>query len=269
MKNPKVSIIIPAYNMASTLETAIESTLSQSFINFELIVVDDESTDNTRDIVSKFLKEGVKEDSRVSYIFQKNKGRGGALNTGIKNSKGLYITFLDADDTLSENSLKTRVNALDENLRVGMVYADAYYTDRRQRIYKKRKSRSFKNSKDLLNNLLSCPTSPIIGPSIMVRREVLENVGLYKTVYRRNQDQEMHIRILSFYNVLYLPESVLYYRTYLRESKIFKYKLNSIKSWYLIIDNYVKNGGCRLLLKLERTISELLKLFYEFIFFKK
>lgn len=269
MKKCKLSVIIPSYNMASTLRETIDSILSQSFNDFELIIVDDGSTDNTKTVIAEYLKGGVKEDSRVSYIFQKNQGRSGALNTGIRKSKGEYITFSDADDILTDDSLKKRIKALDKNPHIGMVYADVYYTDRCGNVYKYRKSRRFQNKRLLLNDLFSNPTTPIIGTTDMVKREVFNKVGGYKTVYRRNQNEEMHIRILSSFDALYLPIPALFYRTYLRRSKILKYKLDGIRSWYLILDTYINNRPFRFFLKIKRTFFELLKLFYGFLYYKK
>jgi len=92
---PKVSVIIPTRNRANLLSRAIKSVLNQTFRNFELIIVDDESTDNTKKVVKNFQKK----DSRIKYIFLKNhKGVARARNTGIKNSKGEYIAFLDDDE---------------------------------------------------------------------------------------------------------------------------------------------------------------------------
>ncbi|MCH7396511.1 glycosyltransferase family 2 protein [Belliella sp. DSM 107340] len=97
---PLISVIIPTYNRAHVLPNSIKSVLDQSFEDWELIVVDDGSEDNTKEMVEEFLM-----DSRVSYYFQKNKGVSEARNHGAKISKGDYLIFLDSDDRLAKESI--------------------------------------------------------------------------------------------------------------------------------------------------------------------
>ena len=91
--NPFFSVIIPTYNRAHLVGETIESFLKQTFKNFELIIVDDGSTDNTKEVIHKYLS-----DPRVKYIYQENKERGAARNRGAKEAKGLYLNFFDSDD---------------------------------------------------------------------------------------------------------------------------------------------------------------------------
>lgn len=105
-KDVDFSIIIPSYNRARSIQQTIYSVLEQSYKNFELIIVDDGSTDNTKEVVSKI------NDPRITYIFQENKERGAARNTGIKNSRAQYVTFLDSDDRLYPNHLEEAILAI-------------------------------------------------------------------------------------------------------------------------------------------------------------
>src|SRR5688572_16056491 len=88
------SVVIPAYNRAGLIERAIKSILLQSYTNVEIIVVDDGSTDNTKEVVSRFNHANLK------YIYQENRERGAARNNGVKNAHGAYVVFLDSDDFL-------------------------------------------------------------------------------------------------------------------------------------------------------------------------
>lgn len=97
----KVSVIIPTYNYGRFLGEAIQSVLDQTFTDFELIVVDDGSTDNTKEVVSSF------KDSRIKYIFQENCGVSAAQNTGIRASTGEYIAILGSDDKWFPENLET------------------------------------------------------------------------------------------------------------------------------------------------------------------
>lgn len=109
MNNPFFSIIIPTFNRADFIEKTIRSVLTQIFSDFELIVVDDGSTDNTKGIVTSI------NDGRIRYYFQENKERGDARNTGIKKARGNYITFLDSDDILYPNHLEEAIKFINKN----------------------------------------------------------------------------------------------------------------------------------------------------------
>jgi glycosyltransferase involved in cell wall biosynthesis len=100
MNKPFFSIIIPTYNRAYLLSKAIESVIGQTFTNWELLIIDDGSTDNTNELVKSFT------DSRIRYIWQENQERSAARNNGIKQAKGDYICFLDSDDYFLQNHLE-------------------------------------------------------------------------------------------------------------------------------------------------------------------
>lgn len=110
-----LSVIIPAYNYATYLGECIESVLSQSLLPDEIIVVDDESTDNTKEVCEKYP---------VKYIWQKNKGLSGARNTGIREAKSDYIMCLDADDILRPDAIKEHMEIADDNsiAQCGLMY---------------------------------------------------------------------------------------------------------------------------------------------------
>ena len=115
---PTVTVVMPTYNRAHLISTAIESVLSQDFKDFELIVVDDGSVDNTKEVVTSF------QDPRVIYIKQENKGVAAARNTGLRRAKGRYITYCDDDDTLLPDTLSTMASYLDHHPEIGLVYGD-------------------------------------------------------------------------------------------------------------------------------------------------
>lgn len=103
MKHPFFSIIIPTYNRAHLIKDTITSVQAQTFENWECIVIDDGSTDNTKEVIEDIAKI----DNRVRYIYQENAERSAARNNGINNAKGEYICFLDSDDWYLENHLNT------------------------------------------------------------------------------------------------------------------------------------------------------------------
>lgn len=111
--NELVSVIIPAYNRADSVGAAIQSVIDQKYRPLEVIVIDDGSTDNTKDIVCSFLQEN--DELSISYYYQNNGGVSAARNTGINKSKGKYISFLDSDDTLLPNKISHQVNLITKN----------------------------------------------------------------------------------------------------------------------------------------------------------
>jgi glycosyltransferase involved in cell wall biosynthesis len=114
---PTVSVVIPTYNSATFLRAAIQSVLAQTYSDFEVIVVDDSSIDNTESVVHSF-------GNRVCYVRQENKGAGATRNHGIKRSRGKYVAFLDADDLWLPGKLAAQTPLLDRDLEIGLVYSD-------------------------------------------------------------------------------------------------------------------------------------------------
>ena len=105
-KGPLVSVVIPVYNTGSAASEVVSAVLSQSYNNFELLLINDGSTDNSLDILHALAKK----DKRISVINQKNQGPSGARNTGIEKSSGKYIIFIDSDDTISKSTIKKMVD---------------------------------------------------------------------------------------------------------------------------------------------------------------
>jgi len=115
-----VSVVIAAYNRAEYLPAAIESVLSQTFRDFEVIVVDDGSTDGTSAAVKGFR-------DTVRYVYQENAERGAARNRGLRLAQGQYVAFLDSDDLWLPNKLEAEVRRLHAEPHLGLVYSDAFY----------------------------------------------------------------------------------------------------------------------------------------------
>ena len=100
--NELVSIVVPIYNVEKYLSKCIDSLISQTYKNLEIILVNDGSTDQSGEIAQQYAKQ----DSRIRYIVQKNKGLGGARNTGLEYAKGNYILFIDSDDYIRNNMVE-------------------------------------------------------------------------------------------------------------------------------------------------------------------
>ena len=121
--NALVSLIIPTFNRAALIEETLQSVVSQTYLNWECIVVDDGSLDNTRQIIKKWTNR----DNRFQYILCENKGVSNARNIGIQTSKGEFIQFLDSDDILETNKLKFQISILNNNTNIDIVYGSSRY----------------------------------------------------------------------------------------------------------------------------------------------
>lgn len=123
MKEPLVSIIIPTYNYGKFITETLDDLKLQTYQNWEVIVIDDGSTDNTREVVRKYIKT----DNRFNYFYQENNRQSAARNLGIGKSKGKFIQFLDADDKLVHHKLSNQLKIFNENPSVDIVYSNVRY----------------------------------------------------------------------------------------------------------------------------------------------
>ncbi len=166
---PRVSVILPTYNKASLVAQAVESVLAQTYRDFEIVVVDDGSTDATREALSRY-------GDRIVYIFQENAGPGAARNTAIRASKGDLLAFLDHDDMMSPIKLACQVAYFDEHPEVGAVYTGwQYVNDQGTEVLSEvRPAHEGEILKDLLREGTLFPSV-----AAMVRRSVAERVGLF------------------------------------------------------------------------------------------
>ncbi len=120
-----VSVIIPCHNQGKFLADAIVSVLNQTYPHFECLVINDGSTDQTRDVALTYAKQ----DSRVRYLEQANKGAASARNLGLDHVQGAYVQFLDADDAISSKKLEIQIGLLAETDNPALAYSDFYYCD--------------------------------------------------------------------------------------------------------------------------------------------
>ena len=128
----KISIIIPVYNAENYLSSCINSILKQTYYNWEIIIVDDGSTDNSKSIYTKFAEE----DKRIKFFYQKNKGVSAARNLGIEMAKGDYIVFVDADDWIEATFLEKMLKVLEKE-HADIVQCNFYYTQDNENVMRK------------------------------------------------------------------------------------------------------------------------------------
>lgn len=171
---PLVSIIMPTYNRRQVIGGAIDSCLSQTYKNIEVIICDDHSSDGTKE----YIIDRMSEDNRIKFCEnpEEKKGANAARNTAIKMAKGKYLAFLDSDDYLLDDSIEVRINAFMENPKVAMVYGNAFCESGNKRIkwvYTDIKREKLDQKKYLMQELSLCQQN-----TIMLRTAVFSKIGL-------------------------------------------------------------------------------------------
>lgn len=200
---PKVTVVIPAYNAMEFLPETLDSVLQQTFTDFEVLIVNDGSTDA---IAAWFIT--VKDD-RVRLISQANQGLSGARNTGITEARGEYIAFLDADDLWASTKLEQQVHCLDHHPEVGLVYTWTRLVDETG------KPTGVKYDSQLEGNVWQqILVGDIVcsGSSAMVRRSCFDLVGGFDPDLSPAADFDMWTRIAAYYHFAVVKEFLLDYR---------------------------------------------------------
>lgn len=203
-----ISVIIPTYNRAELITDAINSVLEQSYKNFEVLVIDDGSIDNTAEVV-----DGIK-DKRVKYLYQANGGVSKARNTGIKFAKGRYIAFLDSDDLFHPQKLQKQAEVLDANLEVGIVTGSSQYKtmDGKEIVIKKYQA---KNKYENLKYILTNPDKVYTGtPTLMIRKSCFDSVGVFDETLNFCEDWDIFFRVSMLYEVYNIKDIVAYVRVH-------------------------------------------------------
>lgn len=194
---PLVSIVIPTYNYAHFIAESLQSIQSQTHSNWECIVVDDGSTDNTAEVVGDY----VRKDSRIQYVRQENARQGAARNNGIRRARGEYFQFLDADDLIESQKLECHLRFLLTNSNVDIVYSDIRYFDtgdvaniRRTAIPGDEPWMPLLSGsgEQLLMRLVRNNIMPINAP--LIPRRVVEAVGFFDEQVTPVEDWAYHIR---------------------------------------------------------------------------
>jgi len=227
-RKPEVSVIIPAYNGARYICECIESVLNQTYRHFEIIVIDDGSTDNTREVLEPYIR-----NSSIRYFYQDNAGPGAARNFGIKYAQGSYISFCDQDDWYEKDSLEHRLNLYEKHPELGLVCSDfltAFMTnDYNEVVY----GESYVKELNLLERIpnacietkeknvyifnMNVFPEMILAPfvwigTMMIHKEVFDKVGIFDEKLRWSADTDIQIRISRNYSIGFLNTSTAFYR---------------------------------------------------------
>lgn len=200
---PKVSVVIPAYNTMKYLPKTLESVLRQTFIDFEVLIINDGSLDHIIEWASELT------DRRVKLVSQENQGLPGARNTGIAHAQGEYIAFLDGDDLWEPTKLEKQVNCLDNQPKVGLVYTWSALIDEQDnptgRIFVSHAEG------DVWQQLFEADVIAN-GSSAMVRRCCFEKVGVFDCSLTSAEDLDMWLRVAAHYPFAVVKEPLTLYR---------------------------------------------------------
>ena len=196
---------MPAYNVERYIGDAIESILSQTFGDFELVIVDDCSTDGTRAIVERYRRR----DGRIRVLsLDRNRGGGHARNVAILHARGPFIAVMDADDVSLQGRLEKQVRFLQAHPEVGVVGSNAVYMDEHAVPLWER--RYWSDDAAIRKHIfLACPLS--IG-SCMIRKDVIMRAGLHDVTYRHADDYELFFRLGRVTRFANIDETLYQYR---------------------------------------------------------
>lgn len=202
---PLISVVIATYNMGQYIDQAVDSILKQTWERLEVVIVDDGSTDNTPAVMERY-----KGDARVIYIQNQNQGQPKAKNCGIKNTRGEFIAFCDADDFWEPNKLEVQM-PLFNNPKVGIVYSEVSNIDENNNRYTK--SANEKRHTGKVTNQLLVENFVPFGTSV-IRRECIERNGIFDEDFRMGIDWDLWLRYSLDWEFAYTPERTYIYRVW-------------------------------------------------------
>lgn len=232
-----ISVVIPLFNKEKYIGRSISSVLEQSYINFELIIVDDGSTDNSLKIVEEF------KDKRIRIIKKQNSGVSATRNIGIEQSKGEYIALLDADDYW-QNDFLLEMSNLTNDYPQAALYCSNYFVVSESKV----RIKNTKIKTGVIKNYFQIAhyNTLVTSSSVLIPKSTLFSTGLFDEKIANGEDLHLWFRIVDFGNIIYLHKPLMYY--YLNcstnESKNFKRNIKKDILYYINNLNIQNPGWC-------------------------
>lgn len=205
MSNPLVSVVIATHNMARYLPLAVQSVLDQTYQALEVLVIDDGSTDDTAAVMRPFL-----DDPRIRYLVQGNQGQAGAKNHGVREAKGEYVAFLDADDLWDREKLERQIPLFSQSERIGVVYSRYDEIDDTGKALGLSTNRLFRGRISgplLIFNFIGFGTS-------VVKKECFDTLGTFREDLGMGIDYELWLRFSVRYDFDFVDHPLLHYRVW-------------------------------------------------------
>ncbi|MBD2104419.1 glycosyltransferase [Leptolyngbya sp. FACHB-261] len=210
---PRVSVIIPSYNHEKYIAETIESVLNQSYQDFEIVIVDDGSSDKTVDIISQFSDERIR-----LFQLEKNRGASVAANKCVREAKGEFVAMLSSDDIFMHDKLEKQVAFLEKNTEIAAVfsYAQIVGEDGRnsvgeQNFYQKAFIQPNRTRFEWLNHFFFYGNC-LCHPSVLIRKQCYGVVGSYDERFAQLPDLDFWIRLCSKYDIYVIPENLIKFR---------------------------------------------------------
>jgi glycosyltransferase involved in cell wall biosynthesis len=237
--NPLVSVIMPAYNAAAHIGDSIASVIGQTCGEWELLIVDDGSTDGTADAVR------IYQDDRIRYIGTKNQGNYHARNRALAEARGRFVAFIDADDVWDSEKLKAQTDVFGANPDVGLCCTDHYVFEGKEQNRRYIDSlhgfreEYFYHERFLDEQLLE---NRIITSSVMLRHDCVRRLGPFDTSYQNAMDYELWLRVMLNYRTRYLRERFVFKR--IHPGNISRNQITSQRAVLYIcrkMDTYMRN----------------------------
>lgn len=200
MAFPLISVYITNYNYQTFIQSSIESVLGQTLQDFELLIIDDGSTDNSKSIIEKY-----RSYPKVTIIYQQNKGLNITNNVAMRVAKGKYLMRLDADDYLTTDALEIMSGILEKDPDLGLVFPDYFYTDADGNITGEERRHNFEKEVSLYDQ-------PAHGACTMIRLSFLKKLGGYNESFTCQDGYDLWIKFVTHYKVTNINRPLFYYR---------------------------------------------------------
>lgn len=205
---PRVSIIVAAYNAARYLSAAINSVLTQTYADWEIIVIDDGSTDGTSSVVRSY---SPKLGAQLRYVYQANRGVSAARNRGIREARGEFVAILDADDVWLPARLARGVAVMDSSPRVGLVHSRIARINSDGTIFDYLVFPARYQSGMIAVDLYTRRAN-ILSATVLLRKRCLNDVGNFDETMHTCEDRDLWFRLAEHYEVAYIDEILAHYR---------------------------------------------------------
>ncbi|WP_099191468.1 glycosyltransferase [Tepidibacter mesophilus] len=214
-----ISVIIPTFNYSEFICDAIESVFNQTFQDIEVIVVDDGSTDNTKDLLIKYK-------NKIKYYYQNHKGPASARNLGIKNSNSSYICFLDSDDIFMPDKLQIQIDTFNSisNNSIALLYSNFTAVNKKLNLnIQHYQCPKFKSHQHELRHLIN--HNFINTSTVMIKKDCLYEVGLFDEKFKYLEDYDLWLKLGFKYEFFHIPKYLVKTRSH---SKNYSRQVNNL-----------------------------------------
>jgi glycosyltransferase involved in cell wall biosynthesis len=235
---PRVSVIVPAYNAAQYLPASLDSVIAQTYRDWEVIVVDDGSSDNTQTVLASYR---ARLNDKIRCIHQANRGPSAARNAGIRTARGEVIAMLDADDIWLPSRLERSVQELDRDANVGLVHARVARINQQGFVI----DEPFANRKYLagrISHYIYTRRAHIMCPTVTFRKCSVDTNGAFDETLHAAEDRDLWFRIARKFKVAYIDEILAQYR--LSPASLSKDNSRMVTSDLTFVEKYYRAGCC-------------------------